>query len=75
MRSGNFFKLRDAMFSYSLPQNIANKMTLKQVKLFVRGSNLFTISSIKDLDPEYIDAGVTGYPFFRSFTGGINVVF
>ena len=75
MRSGNFFKLRDAMLSYSLPQNITNKMTLKQVKLFVRGSNLFTISSIKDLDPEYIDAGVTGYPFFRSFTGGINVVF
>ena len=75
MRSGNFFKLRDAMLSYSLPQNIMNKMTLKQVKLFVRGSNLFTISSIKDLDPEYIDAGVTGYPFFRSFTGGINVVF
>ena len=75
MRSGNFFKLRDAMLSYSLPQNITNKMTLKQVKLFVRGSNLFTISSIKDLDPEYIDAGVTGYPFFRSFTGGSNVVF
>ena len=75
MRSGNFFKLRDAMLSYSLPQHITNKMTLKQVKLFVRGSNLFTISSIKDLDPEYIDAGVTGYPFFRSFTGGINVVF
>lgn len=75
MRSGNFFKLRDAMLSYSLPQNITNKMTLKQVKLFVRGSNLFTISSIKDLYPEYIDAGVTGYPFFRSFTGGINVVF
>lgn len=75
MRSGNFFKLRDAMLSYSLPQNITNKMTLKQVKLFVRGSNLFTISSIKDLDPEYIDAGVTGYPFFRSFTGGIKVVF
>lgn len=75
MRSGNFFKLRDAMLSYSLLQNITNKMTLKQVKLFVRGSNLFTISSIKDLDPEYIDAGVTGYPFFRSFTGGINVVF
>lgn len=75
MRSGNFFKLRDAMLSYSLPQNITNKMTLKQVKLFVRGSNLFTISSIKDLDPEYINAGVTGYPFFRSFTGGINVVF
>lgn len=75
MRSGNFFKLRDAMLSYSLPQNITSKMTLKQVKLFVRGSNLFTISSIKDLDPEYIDAGVTGYPFFRSFTGGINVVF
>lgn len=40
MRSGNFFKLRDAMLSYSLPQNITNKMTLKQVKLFVRGSNL-----------------------------------
>lgn len=75
LRNGNFFKLRDVMLSYSLPNNLVNKLSLRQIKIFARGSNLLTFSSVKDLDPEYIDAGVTGYPFFRTLTGGISIVF
>ena len=75
MQSGSFFKLRDTMFSYTFTGNKVSKAGLKQVKLFIRGSNLLTITSFKDLDPENINAGITSYPFFRTVTGGINVVF
>lgn len=75
LKSGNFFKLRDVMLSYTIPAHMTERMNIKQIKLFVRGSNLLTLSSFKDLDPEYVDAGVMGYPYFRAFTGGIGVVF
>ena len=37
--------------------------------------NLLTLSGIKDLDPECIDAGVTSYPLLRSVTGGVKLNF
>lgn len=75
LKSGNFFKIRDAMLSYTIMSNNAAKTGMKQIKLFLRGSNLLTVTSFKDLDPENINAGITGYPFFRTVTGGINVAF
>jgi hypothetical protein len=45
------------------------------MRFHVRGANLLTISRIKDVDPEYIDAGVTEYPLFRTFTAGFNINF
>ena len=44
-------------------------------KLFVRGANLLVISSVKDLDPECLNAGVSTYPFFRTVTGGLSLTF
>ena len=37
--------------------------------------NLFVLSSVKDLDPELLNAGVTNYPVTRTFTGGVSFVF
>jgi hypothetical protein len=44
-------------------------------KLFVRGANLLVMSSVKDLDPECLNAGVSTYPFFRTVTGGLSLTF
>jgi TonB-dependent starch-binding outer membrane protein SusC len=75
LQSGNFFKIRDAKLSYTIRDKYGSQASFKKVKLFVRGSNLFTFTSFKDLDPENISAGITTYPYFRTFTGGINVEF
>lgn len=47
----------------------------KNIKLFARATNLFVISSEKNLDPEIMNAGVTNYPVFATVTGGICVTF
>ena len=72
---GGFFKLRNAEFGFTFPHDISEKIGLNMLKLFVRGTNLFTISSIKDLDPECIDAGISNFPLCMTVTGGISFSF
>lgn len=73
--NGGFFKLRNAEVGYTLPLSLTSKIRLSGVKVFVRATNLFTISKIKDLDPEYLSAGVSDYPLFTTVTGGLSLSF
>jgi len=73
MQSSNFFRLKNVELSYTL--NMPSTSTVKKAKFFVRGNNLFVISSMDDLDPEAPNAGVTNYPVIRMMTGGVSVSF
>ena len=75
MEKGGFFKIQNVELGYTLNFRQNNKLGVKGVRFHVRGANLLTISRIKDVDPEYIDAGVTEYPLFRTFTAGFNINF
>ena len=72
---GDWFKLRNVELGYTLPYKTTEKFGVGALKVFARGTNLFTISKIKDLDPESLDAGVGNFPLCRTFTGGISVSF
>jgi hypothetical protein len=50
-------------------------MGSRGVKIYVRGANLLTISQVKDIDPESANSGVSVYPLFRTFTGGVKLNF
>ena len=63
-------KLTSDTFNQFSPSSVVKKM-----KVFARGANLFVLSSVKDLDPELLNAGVTNYPVTRTFTGGVSFVF
>jgi TonB-dependent starch-binding outer membrane protein SusC len=70
-----FFKLRNAEVGYTLPREITTRIGVNKLRLFARGYNLITISGIKDLDPESLNAGITNYPLFTTFTGGMSLSF
>ena len=72
---GDYFKLRNAEFGYTLPHKVTKKFGLNMLKVFVRGTNLFTISKIKDLDPESLDAGVGNFPLCTTLTAGLSFSF
>lgn len=82
IENGSWVKLRNVTLSYTL---ITQKINwLKNIKLYVSGSNLFSIDSYSGLDPE---ASVYGqdptrrgtaygeYPMARTFTFGFNASF
>ena len=72
---GSWFKLRNAELGYTLPYTATEKFGVGSLKIFVRGTNLFTVSKIKDRDPESISAGIGNFPLCRTITGGVSVSF
>lgn len=78
MRNAAYFKLKNVELSYTLPVAVSNKIGLTVFKVFARGTNLLVISDINktySLDPENLNAGITGYPVFQTYTLGISFKF
>lgn len=72
---GSFFKIQNVELAYNFSFRKGNVLGINGLKVFARGANLCTLSAIKDVDPESIEAGVTLHPLFRTFTGGIKMTF
>ena len=68
---GSFIKLKTLALSYTLSNDVLKKVKLQKAKIFFQGQNLFTISSLKNLDPE---TG-TYLPPLQVFTVGIQIIF
>lgn len=68
-RDGSFLKLRNLLVSYTLPETFAQFV---DTKLFVQGTNLFSLDNIHFTDPEQL--GIA-YPATRSFWAGIKLNF
>lgn len=72
LRNTGWFKLQNAELAYTRDFRGG---AFRSMRLSLRGGNLFTISPVKDVDPESIDSGVTAYPLFRTVTAGIKLKF
>jgi TonB-linked SusC/RagA family outer membrane protein len=75
MRKADYFKIQNVEFSYTIPAKAVQFLGSRGIKIYVRGANLLTLSGIKDVDPESINSGVTTYPLFKTFTGGVKFNF
>ena len=75
LTKGDYFKIQNIELAYKLPMDKLHVIGLRGIRLYVRGANLLTISKVKDVDPESINSGVTTYPLYRTFTGGIKLTF
>lgn len=82
IQSGSFLRLRSATISYDLPEKIASKMLMKQARIYLRGTNVFTSTKFTGYTPEIgsgdvlsngIDLGV--YPITAVYSIGLNVTF
>lgn len=71
---GSYFRLKNIELSYTI-MNKKDNVLAKKIKIFGRGTNLFSLSAEKDLDPELMNAGINNYPVYRTLTGGITVTF
>ena len=77
LEDGSYTRIKDLTLSYTLPQNISNKMGLGNSKVFVSAMNLYTFHDVNFWDPE---RGVDGmgfgiYPMTKSIIGGLEISF
>ncbi|MDR1223867.1 MAG: hypothetical protein LBL07_13475, partial [Tannerella sp.] len=59
---------------YTLPQRLAKKMLMSNLRIYVSGTNLLCWSPFTFWDPEMGGSGL-GYPLQRVFNVGVNVGF
>lgn len=80
IEDGSFLRLRSLSLSYAAKQSLVRKLGLKQARIFLRGTNLFTWSKFSGYSPEIasqnvlssgIDLGI--YPITSVYTLGINI--
>ena len=83
LSDGAYLKLRSLTLAYTLPQSIASKAKLSNIRFYLQGQNLMTFTKYIGWDPEVssdfvVDNVVSGVDFYsapqpRSITFGINI--
>ncbi|PSL48213.1 TonB-linked SusC/RagA family outer membrane protein [Chitinophaga niastensis] len=66
----SFIRLKNLSVSYALPTNWLQRVHLQNIRIYLQGQNLFTITGYKGLDPETQRLGL---PPLRMMTAGIQV--
>lgn len=54
IEDGSFLKLRSLALGYTVPPAVLQKLKITNLRLFVQGENLFTLTKYSGLDPEII---------------------
>lgn len=72
-RDGSFLKLRGVTVGYTLPKSVTGKIRAENLRIYVSGRNLWTMSKIDDYDPER--GGSITSPMNKVIVGGINLDF
>jgi len=80
VEDGSYLRMKNLQIGYTLPKDITSKYGIDSFRLYVQGSNLFTVSGYDGWDPEIVsfdnltlgvDSGVVPQP--RIMTLGINL--
>jgi TonB-dependent starch-binding outer membrane protein SusC len=73
----SYLRLKNLQLSYSFPTDVIKNIGLSNLVLFVNGQNIFTISDMKDFDPEKNIKGndYYEYPSIKTYSAGLNIKF
>lgn len=82
VRNSNYVRLKNLEIGYSLPQQLTKKFGIDAFRVYASGLNLFTITGLKDFDPEspntapgsiWVNSQV--YPLNKTLSAGLTVTF
>jgi TonB-linked SusC/RagA family outer membrane protein len=83
VENGSYFRLKNLVIAYNLPESIRQRLNIQKAQVFVKGSNLFTATNFTGLDPEIgefhnnsLNAGIAmgQYPVSRIYSIGVSLV-
>lgn len=75
-KSRNFVRLQDVSLSYNFSNAVAQKLHIKNLRLYLSGKNLHTWTKWKGWDPETGQGLIYGgMPVIKAYAAGINFTF
>lgn len=70
----SYLKLKTVQIGYTFPKTWTRKVQMENLRLFLTGENLLTITGYPGVDPE-IGSGLNVYPISRLLSVGVNISF
>ena len=75
LNDASFLRLKNVQIGYNFDSRFLSKLKLSGLRLYASGFNLFTITKVKDFDPEGTSGSGQFYPQQRIINLGVNVKF
>ncbi|MET4083883.1 TonB-linked SusC/RagA family outer membrane protein [Pedobacter sp. UYP30] len=75
LNNASFVRLKNVELGYTLPKELLTKIKLQNIRVYASGFNLFTVTKVKDFDPEGNNNSGQFYPQQRIINLGVNVKF
>jgi len=81
LHKGDYLRIKTIQLGYTLPETLLEKLQIDNLRLYVSGQNLFTITNYPGLDPEVAGSILTYgvdrvlYPKYKSFIMGVQLKF
>ena len=77
LHNATFLRLKNLSLGYTLPRALTRRVCIQRARVYTTASNLFTLSSYHEADPEVNAFGTRGWetPLGRSFVFGIELQF
>ncbi|MCE5225340.1 MAG: TonB-dependent receptor [Porphyromonadaceae bacterium] len=76
VKSGAYMRLKNVVIGYTLPKTLTQKMKIDNLRFYVSGQNLFTLSdAYEGYDPEASVSSGSFYPLMQTFTFGMDIRF
>jgi len=74
LQKGDYLRLKTLTLGYNIPKKIAAKMSMENLKVYVSGTNLWTLTDYTGFDPETA-ANPSILPSVKTYSAGITVTF
>ncbi|MCG8582190.1 MAG: TonB-dependent receptor [Bacteroidales bacterium] len=76
IRDASYLRLKNLQIGYSFNKNVLEKIQIERLRLYVGGTNLFTITDVESgLDPETYQGRPSYYPPVSTYLVGMQVTF
>ena len=84
VQDGSYLRIRNVQLGYNLPQDMAAKIKVSNLRIYISGQNLATFTKYKGFNPEVLSSGTAGInqgidngvvPIYAIFNLGVNVTF
>ena len=72
-RDASFLRLKNVELGYTIPQKAFGKVPVRGLRIYLAGYNLFTLTSLKEVDPE--SSSRSSYPQMRIYNAGVKLSF
>lgn len=73
--NGEYLRLKSLTFGYEIPEKLLGKTPFTRVNVYVAGTNVWTLSHFKWVDPESPSVSAGYYPQQATWSLGLNVAF